>query len=138
LIFFLSVNSTDTEITNWNLKTYILAYKIVISIVVDLIMMNYHHHHHLVSRVSLPLPLLLLNQWCTPPLRLQVSDFNTFFIMCNIPSTAVFCRVSIECFPGIVSRNIFSPFVTIPVAPVIYGMMKNFIFHTHQISVFII
>jgi hypothetical protein len=48
-----------------------------------------------------------LNQWWTPPLRLQVSDCSTFFIMCEVPSTAVFCREAIECFPGIVSRYFF-------------------------------
>jgi hypothetical protein len=37
--------------------------------------------------------------------------------MCDVPSKAVFCIKSIECFPGIVSRYIFSPLVTIPVAP---------------------
>jgi hypothetical protein len=31
-----------------------------------------------------------LNQWWTPPLRLQVSDCSTFLIMCDFPSTAVF------------------------------------------------
>jgi len=34
----------------------------------------YHrHYHHLVLQVSFPLVLLLLNLWCTPPLRIQVS-----------------------------------------------------------------
>jgi hypothetical protein len=41
--------------------------------------------------------------------------------MCDVPkySTVVFCRESVECFPGIVSRYFFSPLVTIPVAPMI-------------------
>jgi hypothetical protein len=53
--------------------------------------MLYHHHYHhlLLSQVSFPLVLLYLNQWCTPPLRLQVSDCSTLLIMCNVPSTAV-------------------------------------------------
>jgi hypothetical protein len=50
------------------------------------------------------LVLFLLNQWWTPPLRLQVSDCSTFLIICDVPSTVAFCRESIECFPGIVSR----------------------------------
>jgi hypothetical protein len=33
-----------------------------------------------------------LNQWCTPPFRLQVSDCRTFLSMCDVPSTAVSCR----------------------------------------------
>jgi hypothetical protein len=32
---------------------------------------SYHHHHRFLSLVP-----LLLNQWCTPPLRLQVSDYH--------------------------------------------------------------
>jgi hypothetical protein len=50
------------------------------------------------------LVLLLLSQWRTPPLRLQVSACSTFLMMRDVPSMAVFCRESIECCPGIVSR----------------------------------
>jgi hypothetical protein len=49
------------------------------------------------------LVLFLLNQWWTPPLRLQVPDCSTSFFFCDVPSTDVFCRKSTECFPGIVS-----------------------------------
>jgi hypothetical protein len=43
------------------------------------------------------LPLLLLvylplNQWCTPPLRFQVSYCSTFLIMCDVPYAAVFVQ----------------------------------------------
>jgi hypothetical protein len=37
-------------------------------------------------------------------LRLQVSACSTFLMMCDVPSMAVFCKESIECCPGIVSR----------------------------------
>jgi hypothetical protein len=76
--------------------------------------------YHLLSQVSFPLVLLLLNQWCTRPLGLQVSDYSTFLIMCDVPSTAAFCRETIECFPDIVSRY---------VAPMITSMTKHFVFH---------
>jgi hypothetical protein len=33
--------------------------------------------------------------------------------MCDVPSTAVFCSESIECFPGIVSKFFLKFFVTI-------------------------
>ena len=33
--------------------------------------------------------------------------------MCDVPSTAVFCSESIECFPGIVSKFFFKLLVTI-------------------------
>ena len=39
--------------------------------------------------------------------------------MCDVPSVAVFCSESIECFPGIVSKFFFKLLVTIPVAPII-------------------
>jgi hypothetical protein len=50
--------------------------------------------------------------------------------MCDVPNTAVFFfRESIECFPVTVYRFFFSPLVTIPVAPMITGMTKHFMFH---------
>jgi hypothetical protein len=42
--------------------------------------------------------------------------------MCDVPSMAVFCRESIECCPGIVSRYFCKLLLTIPVAPMINGM----------------
>ena len=53
-------------------------------------------------------PVLLLNQRLTPPLRLQASHCSTFRIMCDVPSIAVFCSESIECFPGTVSKFFLS------------------------------
>jgi hypothetical protein len=56
------------------------------------------------------LVLLLLSQWWTPTLRLQVSDCNTFFMMCDVPSTAFFVdnlfNVVLVLFP-----NIFKPLI---------------------------
>jgi hypothetical protein len=57
---------------------------------------------------------LLLNQRWPPPLRLQVSHCSTFRIMCDVPSIAVFCSESIECFPGIASRFIIIIIIIIP------------------------
>jgi hypothetical protein len=79
--------------------------------------------------------LFLLDQLWTPPLRLQVSDCSTFLIMCDVPSTAVFYRESIEFFPGIVYRYFCSPLVKIPGAPMIIGMTKHFMFHIRWISI---
>jgi hypothetical protein len=44
------------------------------------------------------LVLFLLNQWWTPPLRLQVSDCSTFLIKCYVPSTAVFVENLLNTF----------------------------------------
>jgi hypothetical protein len=63
--------------------------------------LGYYHQHHLITAFSLV--RLLLSHWWTPPFRLQVSDCSTFLMMCDVPSTADFCRESVEC-SGIVSR----------------------------------
>jgi hypothetical protein len=39
-----------------------------------------------------------LNQWCTPPLRLQVSECSTFLILCYVPSTVVFVENLLNAF----------------------------------------
>jgi hypothetical protein len=77
------------------------------------------------------LPVLLLNQRLSQPLKLQVSDCMTFRIMCDVSSIAVFCSESIECFPVMASKYFFKTFVTIPVAPVATCVIINFVFHVH-------
>jgi len=54
---------------------------------------------------------------------LQASHCSTFRIMCDVPSTAVFCSESIECFPGTASIFFLKLLVTIPVAPIITGIL---------------
>ena len=41
--------------------------------------------------------------------------------MRDVPSIAVFCSESIECFPGIASKFFLRFLVTIPVAPIVIG-----------------
>jgi hypothetical protein len=79
--------------------------------------------------------VFLLNQWWSPPLRFQVSDCNTFCIMCDVPSTAVFCSESIECFPGMGSNFFFKAYVTIPVTPTVTRVIIHFMFHIHCITI---
>ena len=55
--------------------------------------------------------------------------------MCDVPSIAVFCSESIECFPGIVSKSFLKLLVTIPVAPIITGTIVHFRFHIRCISI---
>jgi len=55
--------------------------------------------------------------------------------MCDVPSIAVFCSESIECFPGIASKFFLKLLVTIPVAPIITGIIVHFRFHIRYISV---
>ena len=77
----------------------------------------------------------LLNQRLSPPLRLQVSHCSTFRIMCDFQSIAVFCSESIECFPGTASKFFFRLLVTMPVAPIITGIIVHFRFHIRCISI---
>ena len=79
--------------------------------------------------------VLLLNQRWSPPLRVQVSHCSTFRIMCDIPSIAVFCSESIECFPVISSKFLLKLLVTIPVASAITGIIVHFRFHIRCISI---
>jgi len=79
--------------------------------------------------------VLLLNQRWSPPLRLQTSHCSTFRIMCDVPSIAVFCSESIECFPATVSKLFHKLLITIPVALVITGTIVHFRFHIRCISV---
>jgi len=79
--------------------------------------------------------VLLLNQRWYPPLRLQASHCSTFRIMCHVSSTAVFCNESIECFPDTASKFFLKLLVTMPVAPIIIGIIVHFRFHIHWISI---
>ena len=78
-------------------------------------------------------PVLLLNQRWSPPLWLQASQGSTFRIMCGVPSIAVFCSESIECFPSTVSKFFLKLLVTITVAPimVIITIIIIFLFYIH-------
>ena len=55
--------------------------------------------------------------------------------MCDVPSIAVFCSESIECFPGTASKFFLNLLVTIPVAPFITGTIVHFRFHIRCISI---
>ena len=80
-------------------------------------------------------PVLLLNQRWSPPLRLQASHCSTFRIMCDVPSIAVICSESIECFPGTAPIFFLKLLVTIPLAPIIAGTTVHFRFHIRCISI---
>ena len=46
--------------------------------------------------------------------------------MCDVPSIAVFCSESIECFPGTVSEFFLKFLVTIPMDRIISGVIVHF------------
>ena len=97
-----------------------------LNITIIIIIVSCHRHFF---------PVLLLNQRWSPPLTLQASHCNTFRIMCDVPSIAVFCSEPIECFPGTVSKFFLKLLVTIPVAPIITGTIVHFRFHIRFISI---
>ena len=74
---------------------------------------------------------LLLSQ----PHTFQVSACRTFRVMCDVPTTAVFCIESSECFPGMVYKFLFKSFVTTPVAQITIGISIQFMFHIRCISI---
>ena len=55
--------------------------------------------------------------------------------MCDVPSIAVFCSESIECFPGTASKHFLKLLLIIPVAPIITGIIVHFRFHIRCISI---
>ena len=65
----------------------------------------------------------------------QASHCSTFRIMCDVPSIAVFCSESIECLPGTTSKFFLNLLVTIPLAPIVTGIIVHFRFHIRCISV---
>jgi len=68
-------------------------------------------------------------------LGFNFSHCSTFLFTYDVPTYSCVSRDSTERFPHIVSRYFFSPLVTVPVAPMITGMTKHFIFHICWISV---
>jgi hypothetical protein len=54
------------------------------------------------------------------------SHCSTSRTMCDVATISVCCSESIECFPGIAYRFVLKLFVTIPVAPIIIGIILHF------------
>lgn len=79
------------------------------------------YYYYVINICPFFLVIILLNLWCTPPLRRQVLDYNTFPAMFDVPSTAVFCKVYCV-IVSLIFSYFFSSLVTIPVAPVVTGI----------------
>ena len=71
-------------------------------------------------------PFLCNDSPLDPPLRLQVSDCSTFLVMCEVPSVAVVCSESIECFLVWFPKFFFNTFVALSVAPLITDIIVHF------------
>ena len=55
--------------------------------------------------------------------------------MCDVPSIAVFCGESIECFPVTAYKFSFKLLVNFPVAPIITDIIVHFMSHIRCISI---
>jgi len=55
--------------------------------------------------------------------------------MCDVPSIAVACSESIECFPGITNKIFILKNITSPVAPLITGLIIHFMPHIYCTSI---
>ena len=106
--------------SNSNMSSSSCSYIIIIIIISLLLLLLFLS---LVTGLFFLVPFL--NQWWSPLLGLQVSDCSTFRTMCDVPSIAVFCTESIESFPGMASKFFLKPTVTIPVAPIITGIIVH-------------
>ena len=103
---------------------YYYYYTIWMSLVTG-IYYYYYYYYYTVWKSLFPglfFPVLPLNQRWSPPLTLQASHCSTFRNVCAVPSVAVFCSESIECFPGTASTLSLKLLFTIPVAPAITGL----------------
>ena len=89
----------------------------------------------IIIRYGCLLSQAFLNQRWSPPLTLHASHCSTFRIMCDVPSIVAFCSESIEFFPGAGSKFFLKLLVTIPVAPIITGIIVHFRFHIRCTSI---
>jgi len=60
---------------------------------------------------------------------------STFRSMCAVPNMAVFCSSLTSCFPGMLLTYFLNDFETVPVAPIITGIIFIFTFHMRSISI---
>jgi hypothetical protein len=65
----------------------------------------------------------------------HVSNYSTFRVKRAVSSTAVFCSESVECFTGMACTLFFKHLVTVPVSPVITGIIIHFMFHIRCVSI---
>ena len=55
--------------------------------------------------------------------------------MCDVPRIAVICSECNDCFPVMVSKFFLQPFVTMPAAPFITGIILHFMSHVRSVSI---
>jgi hypothetical protein len=75
------------------------------------------------------LVITLLNQWCARPLKLQVSECDTFLITCGVPSVLFCCCTIYWVLARYYFLVLFSPLVAVSLAPVTTGVTNLFLFY---------
>ena len=87
---------------------------------------------------SLFFPVLLLNHQWSPTPKLEASHFSTFRIMRDVPSIAVFCSESIECFPGTASKFFLKLLIIIIIIIIIIITRYGCLCHRHFFPVLLL
>jgi hypothetical protein len=82
------------------------------------------------------LVIILSGQWCARPLRLHVSECDTFLVTCVVPSVLFRCCTIYWVLAWYYYQVIFSPLVTVCLAPVTISVTKLFLFYnkTNQMN----
>jgi hypothetical protein len=99
----------------------------------------YYYYYYVIIAVACHRPFLTgtvpLEPTAIPTAQTSVSHCSTFRIMCDVPTIAVCCSESIECVPGTAFKTFFRPFVAIPMAAIITGIITHFMIHIRCISI---
>jgi len=73
--------------------------------------------------------LFMMPLFLVPALALLFFYVNTFRSMCAVPNMAVFCSSLTSWFPGMSLTYFLNDLETVPVAPVVTGIVLVFTFH---------
>jgi len=85
----------------------------------------YYYYYYVYRHKCFLLDTSPLEPIAIPTAQSSSPDCSTFHIMCDIPSTAAVCVESTECFPGVAYKFFPKPFVAIPVAPIVTGIILH-------------
>ena len=94
----------------------------------------YHHHHHHHHRVLSQAFFSRHFSWTSGDPHRSGFKFHTAVLSVLCVMFQVFCSESFEYFPGISSKFFLKLLFTIPVAPIITGIIVHFRFHIRCIS----
>jgi len=114
------------QVSSFTLQYF--PYYILFHIIIIIIIMDVSCHRPFLPGTSLE-PTVI------PTAQTAVSHCSTFLIICDVPSIAIFCIESIKCLPSTASKFFLKLLVTIPVAPIIIGIIVHFRLNIRCISI---